>query len=166
MVYCEVVVKRAGFIRHEQPGTLLPFRLVVVCVVLAPLLSPLAVAACKEKPTVWMDEATAASHLLSKRDLVAPTARPLTRIAEVVLMVTVDREGAICDAQPLTGPKDVKAAAVKIVLDHWRYRRFLVDWKPVVAQFPVTVKAVPVRSGTPPMTIADESHHKLQPTRA
>jgi hypothetical protein len=87
-----------------------------------------------------MDEKTAESHLLAKRDLQIPADAPrLARIQKVILQVTVDREGTICDVEPASGRQDLRETAVKIVKEHWRYRRFLVDWKPVVAQFPVTV---------------------------
>ncbi len=105
-----------------------------------------------------MDERTAESHLLAKKDLVLPADVPeLARLRTVVLLVTVDREGTICAVKPVLGPKELREAAVKTVRKHWRYRRFLLDWKPVVAQFPVTVrfalpKAEPrltVRRGAP-----------------
>ncbi|HUU13628.1 MAG TPA: energy transducer TonB [Terriglobia bacterium] len=103
---------------------------------------PRSVAAqCSEEPTVLMDERTAESHLLSKKDLVLPADVPeLARVRAVVLLVTVDREGTICAVKPVLGPKELQEAAVKTVKEHWRYRRFLLDWKPVVAQFPVTVR--------------------------
>lgn len=114
---------------------------------LAPLLAcvlgtPQSVAAqCSEEPTILMDERTAESHLLSKKDLVLPADVPeLAKVRTVVLLVTVDREGTICAVKPVLGPKELREAAVKTVKEHWRYRRFLLDWKPVVAQFPVTVK--------------------------
>jgi hypothetical protein len=113
-----------------------------------------------------MDERTAASHLLSKRDLEVPAAFPLARVNEVKLLVTVDRDGAICDVRAMAGPKELRPAAVQIVWNHWRYRRFLVDWKPTVVQFPVTVRTAPVRSGTPPVTIAEESNRNPLSTRA
>ena len=100
-------------------------------------------AQCADLPTVWMDEQTAESHLLSKRDLAVPARPPrLARIGKVILTVTVDRAGTICDVKAVTGPEDLRATAMKIVKEHWRFRRFLVDWKPVVAQFPVTVSFV------------------------
>jgi hypothetical protein len=98
-------------------------------------------AQCSEEPTVLMDERTAESHLLSKKDLVLPAEVPeLARVRAVVLLVTVDREGTICAVKPVLGPKELQEAAVKTVKEHWRYRRFLLDWKPVVVHFPVTVK--------------------------
>lgn len=102
---------------------------------------PTCAAQCRETPTVQMDERTAGSHLLAKKDLVLPERIPRRfRIEKVVLLITVDREGAICEVQAKTGPKGLRHSAVQTVKEHWRYRRFLVDWKPVVAQFPVTVK--------------------------
>jgi len=101
----------------------------------------LAAAVCGETPAVQMDERTAASHLLAKKDLVLPKQMPEDfRIEKVVLIITVDREGTICQVKPTSGPKHLRKAAVRTVKEHWRYRRFLVNWKPVVAQFPVTVK--------------------------
>lgn len=98
-------------------------------------------AQCSEEPTILMDERTAESHLLSKKDLVLPADVPeLAKVRTVILLVTVDREGAICEVKPVLGPKELQETAVKTVKQHWRYRRFLLDWKPVVAQFPVTVK--------------------------
>jgi len=98
-------------------------------------------AQCTEEPTILMDERTAESHLLAKKDLVLPADVPeLAKVRTVVLLVTVDREGTICEVKPVLGPKELQGAAVKTVKVHWRYRRFLLDWKPVVAQFPVTVK--------------------------
>jgi len=98
-------------------------------------------AECSEEPTVLMDERTAESHLLSKKDLVLPADVPeLAKLRTVVLLVTVDREGAVCEVKPVLGPKELQEAAAKTVKEHWRYRRFLLDWKPVVAQFPVTVR--------------------------
>lgn len=98
-------------------------------------------AQCGETPAVQMDERTAASHLLAKKDLVLPERVPEQfRIAKVVLMVTVDREGIVCDVKARAGPRDLRQTAVQTVKEHWRYRRFLVNWRPVVAQFPVTVK--------------------------
>ena len=100
-------------------------------------------AQCAEEPSILMDERTAESHLLAKKDLVLPADVPeLAKLREVVLLVTVDREGTICEVRPVLGPKELQAAAVKTVKQHWRYRRFLLDWKPVVAQFPVTVRFV------------------------
>lgn len=98
-------------------------------------------ARCSEEPTILMDERTAESHLLSKKDLVLPPDVPeLARVRTVVLLVTVDREGTICEVKPVLGRKELQEVAVKTVKEHWRYRRFLLDWKPVVAQFPVTVR--------------------------
>ena len=98
-------------------------------------------AQCRETPTVQMNERTAESHLLAKKDLILPERMPEQfRIEKVVLVITVDRKGVICDVRAQTGPKSLRQSAVQTVKDHWRYRRFLVNWKPVVAQFPVTVK--------------------------
>jgi hypothetical protein len=105
------------------------------------LVPAMGLAQCGEAPAVQMDERTAASHLLAKKDLVLPERMPEQfRIAKVILIVTVDREGTICDVKARSGPRDLRQTAVQTVKDHWRYRRFLVNWKPVVAQFPVTVK--------------------------
>ena len=90
-----------------------------------------------------MDERTAETHLLAKRDPVLPAPVPaLARRRKVVLLVTVDRQGVICDVRPMAGPKALRSAAVKTVKQHWSYRPFLVDWKPVVARFPVSVEFV------------------------
>lgn len=98
---------------------------------------------CSETPSVLMDERTAETHLLSKRDPVLPVqVLELVRVRKVVLLVTVDRQGAICDVRPVAGPKTLRRVAVKTVKKHWRYRPFLVDWKPVVARFPVSVRFV------------------------
>ncbi len=100
-------------------------------------------AQCSEEPSVLMDERTAESHLLAKKDVVLPARTPrLARLRDVVLLVTVDREGSICDVKPVLGPEELRKTAVETVKKHWRYRPFLVDWKPVVAQFPVTIKFV------------------------
>ena len=66
----------------------------------------------------------------------------LARVRKVVLLVTVDRQGVICEVRPVAGPRGLRRAAVKTVTKHWRYRPFLVDWKPVVARFPVSVEFV------------------------
>jgi hypothetical protein len=98
---------------------------------------------CAEAPSVLMDERTAETHLLAKKDPLLPTRVPaLARVRKVVLLVTVDRQGVICDARPTAGPKALRSAAVITVKKHWRYRPFLVDWKPVVARFPVSVEFV------------------------
>jgi hypothetical protein len=104
---------------------------------------PLSAAQCAEEPSILMDERTAESHLLAKKDLVIPADVPeLTKVREVVLLVTVDREGTICEVKPVIGPEEHQKIAAKIVKEHWHYRRFLLDWKPVVPQFPVTVRFV------------------------
>ena len=98
---------------------------------------------CSATPSVLMDERTTETHLLAKKDPVLPTRVPaLARVRKVVLLVTVDRQGVICDVRPVAGPKALRSAAVKTVKKHWRYRPFLVDWKPVVARFPVSVEFV------------------------
>lgn len=102
-----------------------------------------AFAGCKEKPTVQMDERTAESHLLAKKDPVLPSNAPqLVRLEKVVALVTVDRQGVICEVRAVKGPKRLRRIAVKTVKQHWRYRPFLLNWKPVVARFPVTVHFV------------------------
>jgi hypothetical protein len=100
-------------------------------------------AECTGKPTVWMNERTAASHLLSSRKFVFPAVVPvLARIRNVVVTVTVNRKGDICNVNAGAGPAGLRAAAEKIVRSSWRYRPFLLDRKPVVVQFPVTVHFV------------------------
>jgi hypothetical protein len=100
-------------------------------------------ARCTEKPTVWMNERTAASHLRSSRKFVFPAVVPvLVRVRSVVVMVTVNRAGGVCEAKAKTGPAELQAAAERIVRTSWRYRPFLLDWKPVVVQMPVTVNFV------------------------
>ncbi len=103
-----------------------------------------ALAACSEKPTVWMDEQTAASHLRAKRDPELPASMAwIGSVQEVALVITVDRSGNICDVKPTSGPPGLMKEAAEAVRKHWRYRPFLVDWKPVVAQSPVTVRFLP-----------------------
>ena len=118
--------------------------LVGVCLALFVLGIPrLWASGCSETPSVLMDERTAETHLLSKRDPVLPAQVPgLARVRKVVLLVTVDRQGLICDVKPVAGPKALRRVAVNTVKKHWRYRPFLVDWKPVVARFPVSVRFV------------------------
>lgn len=102
-----------------------------------------AASTCAEEPTVWMDESTAATHLISMRKFVfTRDMPPLTPVARVVLAVTVDRKGVICEAKAVAGHWKLHQQAERVVKNHWRYRPFLVDWKPVVAQFPVTVTFV------------------------
>ena len=109
----------------------------IVCLV-APVIGA---AECREAPSVQMDERAGESHLLAKEDPELPTSGDkLIRARKVVVLVTVDREGAICDVKPVEGPLELRQAAVKAVKKHWKYRPFLVNWKPVVAQFPVTVR--------------------------
>jgi len=112
----------------------------LVCLALPPRLGG---AACRERPTVLLDERTAETHLLAKKDPALPANAPaLARVRKVVLLVTVDREGVICEVKPVAGPQGLRKSAVATVKKHWRYRPFLIDWKPVVAQFPVAVKFV------------------------
>lgn len=112
-------------------------------------------AVCPEKPTVWMDERTAASHLLAKRDVELPASLTWVKeVQKVVLAVTVDRKGKICALKPVAGPAALTKVAAKAVKQHWRYRPFLVDWKPVVVQFPVTVRFVPSKHEEPRWIIA------------
>jgi hypothetical protein len=100
-------------------------------------------AECTEKPTVWMNERTAASHLLSSRKIVFPAVVPvLAHIRSVVVIVTINRTGGVCEARAEAGPTELRAAAEKIARTSWRYRPFLLDWKPVVVQIPVTVNFV------------------------
>lgn len=101
------------------------------------------IAQCSEKPTVWMSERTAASHLLASRKFVFPTEAPvLAQIQDVIVTVTVDRTGTICKAKASAGPVELRQPAERIVKSFWRYRSFLLDRKPVVVQFPVTVNFV------------------------
>jgi hypothetical protein len=94
-----------------------------------------------------MDERAAESHLVARKNPELPSSRSkLLRSDRVVVLVTVDRDGAICHARAVTGPKDLRALAVSAVRKHWRFRPFLVDWKPVVAQFPVSVRFVRLRT--------------------
>jgi hypothetical protein len=96
---------------------------------------------CREKPAVFLDERTAATHLLAKVDPELPAAANQLDMTEaVVLRVTVDRRGKICDLKPVSGPPELQRPALKTVKKHWRYRPFRLNWKPVVAQFPVTVR--------------------------
>lgn len=116
-----------------------------VCTAAAMLLAApvFAAAQCRETPTVLMDEPTAETHLLARKDLELSTNAPgFVDVKKVRLLVTVDRRGAICDARPAAGPQELRSRAVRAVKMHWRYRPFLVDWKPVVARFPVTVRFV------------------------
>ena len=131
------------------------------------LLSPVVCAGqCGETPAVEMSERTAESHLLEKKDPELPAGSDkLVRVRVVVVLVTVDREGAICDARAVRGPEELREAAVEAVKKHWKYRPFLVNWKPVVARFPVTVtfarpKADTTRkadSGTRPYLLGQEA---------
>ncbi len=111
-------------------------------------LAPTALAAaCREKPEVQMDERSGESHLVAKKNPELPPSHSrLLRLHRVVVVVTVDREGAICDAKAVRGPEDLRGLAVSAVKKHWKYRPFLVDWEPVVAQFPVSVTFVRLRA--------------------
>jgi len=98
---------------------------------------------CTKGPTVWMNERTAASHLLKSIKFVFPADVPtLAQIRSVVVIVTVNRKGRICEANAAAGPTELRQSAEKIVRSSWRYRPFLLDRKPVVVQFPVTVNFV------------------------
>jgi hypothetical protein len=112
-------------------------------------------AQCPEEPTVLMDEQTASSHLMARRDAVLPEAlRERDRVWDVVLLVTVDRQGRICAARPVAGRVSLREAAEKVVKSHWRFRPFVVNWKPVVVQFPVTVRFMPAQREEPRWVIA------------
>jgi hypothetical protein len=112
-------------------------------------------AACSEKPLVQMDEFTARSHVIARRDVELPAAfRRFTRPQSVVLLITVDRQGEICGLRPLAGPVEWRNEAMRVVTKHWRFRPFRLDWKPVVAQFPVTVRCVPSRRERPHWIVA------------
>ena len=125
-----------GAMRHQ--GGILAALLFLVLAASQPVL-----AQCPEKPTVWMSEQTSASHLLSSRKFVFPVDVPaLAHIRSVVVIVTVDRKGNVCEARAKAGPRELWAAAQRVVRTSWRYRPFLLDWKPVVVQMPVTVNFV------------------------
>jgi hypothetical protein len=116
-----------------------------VCTAAAILLTApvFAAAQCLESPTVLMDERAAETHLLAQKDPELPTnAERFGGVTKVTLLVTVDRKGRICDVRPVAGPRELRSRAVRAVKQHWRYRPFLIDWKPVVARFPVTVRFV------------------------
>ena len=101
------------------------------------------IAQCTEKPVVWMNERTAASHLIASRRFVFPAVIPaLAQIRTVVVVATVNRKGNVCEAKAKAGPIELRQVAEKIVRSSWRYRPFLLDWKPVTAQFPVRVNFV------------------------
>ena len=102
---------------------------------------------CREGPAVQMDERAAESHLVARKNPELPPSRSkLLRTERVVVLVTVDRGGAICDVKAVQGPKDLHQPAVNAVRKHWKFRPFLVDWKPVVAQFPVSVIFIRLRT--------------------
>ena len=112
-------------------------------VILTFALSRAGMAQCTERPVVWMNEGTAASHLLSNLKFVFPAGVPaLARIQSVVVVVTVNRKGHICKANAAAGPKEFRRSAETIVKKACRYRPFLLDSKPVVVQFPVRVNFV------------------------
>jgi hypothetical protein len=105
---------------------------------------------CREKPEVQMDERAAQSHIVSSRNPELPPGRArLLDEDRVVVVVIVDRAGAICDARAVRGPWDLRDLAVQAVKQHWKFRPFLVNWKPVVAQFPVTVRFVRLKPEPP-----------------
>lgn len=104
---------------------------------------------CREKPKVVMDERSAESHLITKMDPELPeSGSRLVRPHRVVVVVTVDRDGTICHTSAVSGPEALRVLAAKAVKKHWKYRPFLVDWEPVVAQFPVSVHFVRSRTET------------------
>lgn len=99
--------------------------------------------ACRERPLVLLDEGTAAQHLVSKRDPVLPDkADVIPGFHRVALLISVDRRGNVCDLRPLWGSGNLTGVALKTVKVHWSYRPFLLDRKPVPAQFPVTVNFI------------------------
>ena len=113
----------------------------LLCVLLA--LPRPAGGVCREPPAVWMGEATAASHLLAWRDALLPAGTAHLGLRRmVVLRVTVDRQGKICEVSPVAGRRALIDTAVRTVKKHWRYRRFLVDGRPAVVQFPFTLRFV------------------------
>ena len=108
-------------------------------------------AQCRERPALFLDEHTAATHLLAKIDPELPaTPNHLAMAEPVVLRVTVDRRGVICHLEPISGPPELHRLARNTVKKHWRYRPFRLNWKPVVAQFPVTVRFNPPKRGPRP----------------
>jgi hypothetical protein len=112
-------------------------------------------AACSEEPVVQMNEFTARSHVIARRDVELPAAfRRFARPQSVVLLITLDRQGEICDLRPLAGPVEWRDEAMRVVTKHWRFRPFRLDWKPVAAQFPVTVRCVPSRRARPHWIVA------------
>lgn len=146
-----------------EPGIARPFRaeaarrgVTTVLLLLAGLAAAQSArASCPEKPTVQMDESTARSHLTAERDVELPAAMTrFTRPRVVVLLITVDRRGIICDLRPVSGPPELHSEAMKVVKKYWRFRPFRVDWRPVVAQFPVSVRCVPLRRERPRWIVA------------
>jgi hypothetical protein len=103
-----------------------------------------------------MNEETAASHLLAKRDPQLPAGKGgFGGIEKVVLVVTVDRQGSICHLRAVSGRASLRNLAVAQVKEHWRYRPFFVNGKAVVAQFPVTVRFVPRKEEMPGSLVAE-----------
>ncbi len=154
-------MKSEGFKRRESPGSIVSLLKFTLCgaVPAGALVVPgLCRAQCRETPTVLMDERTAETHLLARKDLELPTNAPrFADVKKVTLLVTVDRKGTICDARPVAGPQELRSRAVRAVKAHWRYRPFLVDWKPVVARFPVTVRFVTRKAEPRLMALASRS---------
>jgi TonB family protein len=60
----------------------------------------------------------------------------------VVLLATVDKSGAVCDVQVISGPSRFRAAAVDAV-KQWRYSPYLVEGDPAMVQTPVTLDFAP-----------------------
>jgi hypothetical protein len=121
-------------------------------------------AQCPESPTVLMDERTAETHLLARKDPELPTNAPrFAGVKKVTLLVTVDRKGRICDVRPVAGPQELRSRAVRAVEQDWHYRPFLVDWKPVVARFPVTVRFVS-RKAEPGLTALASGSSPVAPS--
>ena len=142
--------RRRMFASHQNRACVLAGVFVILCASSRP-----AVSVCTEKPTVWMDESTAGTHLIASRKFVfTRKITELVQIQQVVLAVTVDRKGTICEAKAIAGPGKLRQAAEKVVKNHWRFRPFLVDWKPVVVQFPVTVNFVLSAGGKDAMLLA------------
>lgn len=101
---------------------------------------------CREKVEVQMDERAAESHIVaSKNPELPPSHSKLLRSEKVVVLVIVDRKGTVCNARAIKGPEELRELATDAVRKHWKFRPFLVNWKPVVAQFPVTIRFVRLR---------------------
>jgi len=102
--------------------------------------------ACREKPKALVDEAAGRSHLVAKLNPNLPADVPWVGAPpEVILRITVDRQGKICEVKPLAGPRKLLPLAVETVTRHWRFRPFLLDWKPVPVQFPLRVVFGPAK---------------------